>query len=129
MKRIFLLIGLAALPNLVGGCGGTCGTYCEYTLVCLEDEIDGCDFDDIDELRADCEDECGQAVDRLNGDEKGEFDACINCVADEIGAADECNDGDYGDAINDCDNECEERGIEEFFEDFDFEIRESDLDC
>lgn len=129
MKKLAWLLGLAALALFAAGCGGTCGTFCDYSLACIERELDGCEFDDPDELNSDCNDECNQAVDKLTRDERDEFSACVSCVADQLGSPDECSDGDYADAIDDCDSECNDSGVGEFFDEFDFEIRQSDLDC
>lgn len=128
MKRLAWLLGLALLPLTTTGCGGVCATYCDYTLACFEEDTN-CDFEDPDEINADCREECDKALGDLSDDEAEEFDLCVSCVADEIGAVDECNDGDYADAIGDCDDECEEDGVGEFFEEFDLDIDDDDVDC
>ena len=125
-----VLAMLGALPLAVSGCGGTCSNYCETYVACLDEDLpSGCGFDDSDEdVIADCENECVEAFDKLTGDEADEADACITCIFDEIGGADECNDGDFVDAVSDCDDECEEDGADEFAEEFLADFN-PDIDC
>lgn len=129
-RLVGALVFLGALPLAISGCGGTCSAYCETYIVCLDDDLpSGCGFDDSEEeVIEECENECAEAFDRLTGDEADEADACITCIFDEIGPADECNDGDFQDAVDDCDDECEEDGAEEFAEEF-FEEFNPDIEC
>lgn len=131
MERLGLLLGLVLLPLTVTGCGGTCGTFCDFTVACLEEDFDGCNWEDEDVVFDECVSECNEALDKLSGDEASEFDECVACVADEIGSPDECNDGDYADAIfDDCDSECDlDDGFGEFVEEADGFYDDDDIDC
>jgi hypothetical protein len=130
MKKLGYLALIGASLMLTTGCDSTCGTFCEYYVTCTEQDIDevGCNYDDdFDDVLEDCQQECEHAYDRLNDTEAEEFDICVDCAADDIGAVDECRDGDLGDAVNDhCRSDCNDDGPEEFWEDFDLDI---DLDC
>ncbi|MBW2459717.1 MAG: hypothetical protein JRI68_34825 [Deltaproteobacteria bacterium] len=129
MKKLGILVALSMTLAATSGCDSTCGTFCEGYVTCSDEDLDevGCKFDDdLEIVIEECEEECDKAYDKLSSDEADEFDLCIDCVEEEIGAFDECKDGDLADAIHDCDNECEEDGAEEFWEDFELDV---DIDC
>jgi len=113
VTKLALLLGLTLLPLTTIGCGGTCGTFCDFRIACIQEDY--CNLDDEDAVYDECFDECNQAVDRLSANAKTELDDCVNCVADEIGTPDECNEGDYARATSDdCHSKCNDDGVDEF---------------
>jgi hypothetical protein len=137
-SRVIITVGLAAFAFLLAaGCKddegkSTCDKFCEAGVPgdfdCY-DEFYGCEIDNEDDYIRECKEECNDALGELSGDEKQEFTECVNCVWDEAGGASpDCDD--YLDAREDCEDECDEDGVEEFYDEFDPPaVDEDDMDC
>jgi hypothetical protein len=126
---------MAASLALVGGigCNSTCGDLCAHYASCdaefLFGDI-GCDWeDDEDAVEDACLESCEDEYDRLSDGDAEEVDICVECVMDDIG--DSCKAGKMeGSVEDDCNSECDDRDVGDFFEDFfdDWEPQ-NDVDC
>ncbi len=132
MNKLTWTIGAALIALGAYGCGGTCGTFCDYLVECYPDvaEYQGyssCKWEDGDDEALDrCGMACDDSMDRLSDRERETVEACIDCLDEELGG--ECRDGDdYVDAMQDCDNDCYDEDFGEFWSEF-FEDMD-DLEC
>lgn len=116
------------------GGGGTCGRFCEVRMFqtndCLDEDWD-CEIE-TDEYAGyveECIEECNQAMADLTEEEQAEWSACVQCVVDDVGPEPDCWDIEHS-ILDDCNDECEEDGVDEFFDEFDEpHIDQNDVDC
>lgn len=112
----------------------TCDQYCEALIYETNDCWDyyyGCEIEDdaMDKYIDECAQECEEALGEISSEEKGEAKACIQCVWDEVGAEPECGEI-YESVVNDCDDECNDDGMEEYNDEFDtVNVDDDDIDC
>jgi hypothetical protein len=109
-------------------CRGQCkGSINEYD-DCMQ-EYYGCEIEDKEGYIDECVSECKQALNNIDSGDKKDVIKCFNCMIDEVGSDPDC--GDVYDALEgDCEEVCEEDGLDEYYEEFDtVEIPEEDIDC
>jgi len=133
-----MLVGACALLLGTVGCGGTCSTFCEaFAQECgaeIVGESTSCEWDDPEALEEECNESCDEAMAQLSDSEAEEMDLCVECMDESLQG--ECSSWeDWADAISDdCDRECDDDGVGEFFYDNDgffdnMNLKSSDLDC
>lgn len=136
--RLGMLLALPLLLAAAPGCTSTCDTICDYMVQCVPDMCEyaieqvGVDascklHDDEDTTLDECLSECETQYDRLADGEMEKIDLCVECVDEKLGG--ECSGDDYIDAVDDCDSECDDDDVGDFWNEWDGDTITADCEA